>query len=110
HPRAPDRHLHGLARGSLRGLLQLRPLRPGALGGMTAAREERILGIIGTARGKRAKFRDERVTMAHGAGGKATAALIEGLLAPAFGMRELADASLVDGDLALTTDSFVVKP
>jgi hydrogenase expression/formation protein HypE len=73
------------------------------------SREERILGIIETARGKRAKFRDERITMAHGAGGKATGALIEGLLAPAFGMGELADAALVE-DVALTTDSFVVKP
>ena len=48
--------------------------------------------------------------MAHGAGGKATQTLIEGLLAPAFGIDELADAAAVDGDLALTTDSFVVKP
>jgi hydrogenase expression/formation protein HypE len=76
---------------------------------VSATREERILGIIETARGKRAKFRDERITMAHGAGGKATGSLIEGLLAPAFGMAELADAALVDG-VALTTDSFVVKP
>jgi hydrogenase expression/formation protein HypE len=73
-------------------------------------REQRILGIIETARAKRAKFRDERITMAHGAGGKATQSLIEGLLAPAFGMAELADAAPVDGGLALTTDSFVVKP
>jgi hydrogenase expression/formation protein HypE len=72
-------------------------------------RRERILGIIETARAKPARFRDERITMAHGAGGKATATLIEGLLAPAFGMRELADAATV-GDLALTTDSFVVRP
>jgi hydrogenase expression/formation protein HypE len=47
--------------------------------------------------------------MAHGAGGKATRKLIEGLLAPAFGMTELGDAAAV-GELALTTDSFVVKP
>jgi hydrogenase expression/formation protein HypE len=72
-------------------------------------REAKILGIIETARAKRAKFRDERITMAHGAGGKATQTLIEGLLAPAFGMHELADAATVDG-FALTTDSFVVKP
>jgi len=72
-------------------------------------REERILGIIETARAKPAKFRDERITMAHGAGGKATRKLIEGLLAPAFGMAELGDAATV-GELALTTDSFVVKP
>src|SRR3954462_13663771 len=71
-------------------------------------REQRILGIIETARGKRAKFRDERINMAHGAGGKATSRLIEGLLQPAFGM-ELDDTALV-GDVAITTDAFVVKP
>jgi hydrogenase expression/formation protein HypE len=74
------------------------------------SREERILGIIETARGKRPRFKDERITMAHGAGGKATQTLIEGLLAPVFDISELADAAAVDGNLALTTDSFVVKP
>ena len=74
-----------------------------------SSREERILGIIETARAKRPRFRDERITMAHGAGGKATQTLIEGLLAPAFGIEELADAATAD-DVALTTDSFVVKP
>jgi hydrogenase expression/formation protein HypE len=47
--------------------------------------------------------------MAHGAGGKATLTLIEGLLAPAFGLTELADAAAV-GEVALTTDAFVVRP
>src|SRR3954469_8426959 len=75
---------------------------------MTGAREARVLEIIETARAKRAKFRDERITMAHGAGGKATSRLIEGLLQPAFGM-DLGDAALV-GDVAITTDAFVVKP
>jgi hydrogenase expression/formation protein HypE len=74
-----------------------------------SSREERILGIIETARAKRPRFKDERITMAHGAGGKATQTLIEGLLAPAFGIDELADAAAVDR-VALTTDSFVVKP
>jgi hydrogenase expression/formation protein HypE len=79
-------------------------------------REQRILGIIETARSKRPKFRDERITMAHGAGGKATASLVEGVLVPAFGseaLDELADAGAiaVEGtELAMTTDSFVVKP
>jgi hydrogenase expression/formation protein HypE len=76
-------------------------------------REERILGIIETARGKRAKFRDDRINMAHGAGGKATQGLIEGLFAPAFGGEANEDAAAfeVDGaELAMTTDSFVVKP
>ena len=72
-------------------------------------REQRVLGIIETARAKRAKFRDERITMAHGAGGRATRSLVEGLLAPAFGIEVLGDAAAV-GELALTTDAFVVKP
>jgi hydrogenase expression/formation protein HypE len=82
----------------------------------TSEREERILGIIETARGKRAKFRDDQITMAHGAGGKATQALIEGLLVPAFGSEELApldDSAQVSVNgtaIAMTTDSFVVKP
>jgi hydrogenase expression/formation protein HypE len=74
-----------------------------------ADREEKILGIIERTRAKQKKFRDARITMAHGAGGKATASLIEGVLAPAFGMDELADAAIV-GDLVMTTDAFVVKP
>jgi hydrogenase expression/formation protein HypE len=78
--------------------------------GTVSEREQKILGIIETARAKRAKFRDERITMAHGAGGKATQSLIEGLLAPAFGMRELADAALIADGYALTTDCFVVTP
>jgi hydrogenase expression/formation protein HypE len=79
-------------------------------------REEKILGIIETARGKRAKFRDERITMAHGAGGKATQTLIEGLFVPALGggtLQEMSDAGDVSVDglaLALTTDSYVVRP
>ncbi|MGI8904154.1 MAG: hydrogenase expression/formation protein HypE [Solirubrobacteraceae bacterium] len=79
-------------------------------------REQKILGIIETARGKRAKFRDTQINMAHGAGGKATQTLIEGLLVPAFGgetLAEMADAGAVQVDgveLAMTTDSYVVKP
>jgi len=54
--------------------------------------------------------------MAHGAGGKATQSMIEGLFVPAFSSASLeamgdAGAVVVDGThLALTTDSFVVKP
>ncbi len=78
---------------------------------MTVTREERVLGIIETARSKRARFKDTQITMSHGAGGKATQSLIEGLLAPAFGIEQLADAEAVPGTgLVLTTDSFVVKP
>ena len=79
-------------------------------------REQRILEIIETARSKRPRFKDDRVTMAHGAGGKATQTLIEGLLAPAFAspaLDELADAGTVEiagTDVAMTTDTFVVRP
>ena len=79
-------------------------------------REQRILGIIETARAKRAKFKDARITMAHGAGGKATQTMIEGLFVPAYGspaLAAMADAGAisVDGaEVAMTTDSFVVKP
>ena len=79
-------------------------------------REQRILGIIETARSKRAKFRDERITMAHGAGGKATQTLIEGLLVPSFGSaigEAMGDAGIVPmagAGIAMTSDSFVVKP
>ena len=61
---------------------------------MTAVsdREQKILGIIETARAKRAKFRDAQVTMAHGAGGKATQSMIEGLFVPAFANEALGRA------------------
>ena len=105
----------------MRRLLQLRALRPGAGGGLAGGhrltdREERVLGIIETARAKRPRFKDAQVTMAHGAGGKATQTLIEGLFVPAFGssaLAALADAGTVSiggVQVALTTDSFVVKP
>ena len=81
-----------------------------------SAREQKVLSIIETARAKRQKFRDTQITMAHGAGGKATASLIEGLLVPAFAnasLEALADAgtvSVLGGNVAMTTDSFVVNP
>jgi hydrogenase expression/formation protein HypE len=82
-------------------------------------REERILAIIETARAKRPRFKEQQITLAHGAGGKATRTLIEGLFVPAFASPEggslsaLADAGTVavnGAGLAMTTDSFVVKP
>jgi hydrogenase expression/formation protein HypE len=47
--------------------------------------------------------------MAHGAGGKASLALVEGLIAPTLGIEALDDAAIV-GELALTTDTYVVNP
>jgi hydrogenase expression/formation protein HypE len=71
--------------------------------------EAHALDLIERVRSKPLRFRDEQITMAHGAGGKATQALIEGLLAPALSIRELDDAAAV-GELALTTDTYVVRP
>ena len=77
-----------------------------------SSREERILGIIETARAKRPRFKDPAITMSHGAGGKATQTLIEGLFVPAYGgetLTAMGDAGAA-GDMVMTTDSFVVKP
>jgi len=64
------------------------------------------------------KFYDSAITMAHGAGGKSSRKLVEGLIAPLFS-RSDAPLSLNDAavlalgagqNLAFTTDAFVVKP
>jgi hydrogenase expression/formation protein HypE len=62
------------------------------------------------------RFRDPQIEMAHGAGGKASRRLIEGLFAPLFGgsmLEPLGDAAHLELDgvrLAFTADSFVVHP
>jgi hydrogenase expression/formation protein HypE len=78
--------------------------------------EEEVLARIERQRKLRPRFRDDRITMAHGAGGKATQSLVAGLLEPAFSnpaLAPLADAAKLDvagASLAVTTDAFVVKP
>src|ERR1700678_1158254 len=62
------------------------------------------------------KFREPQIEMSHGAGGKASRRLVEGLFAPLlFGSSPgpLGDAAHVQINgtkIAMTTDSFVVKP
>ena len=79
-------------------------------------REQRVLDMIAKQRARRPKLRDAHITMAHGAGGKATQTLIEGVLVPAFAspaLDALADVATIEAGgarLAFTTDSFVVKP
>ncbi len=52
-------------------------------------REQKVLGPDRErAQPPARKFRDAQITMAHGAGGKATQTLIEGLFVPAFGRRD----------------------
>ena len=58
---------------------------------------------------KRPQFKDAAITMAHGAGGKATQTLIEGLFVARLRrprpVAAMADAGAVGDDLAMTTDS-----
>jgi len=62
------------------------------------------------------RFREPQIEMAHGAGGKASRRLVEGLFAPLlFGSSQgpLGDAAHIQINgtrIAMTTDSFVVKP
>jgi hydrogenase expression/formation protein HypE len=84
--------------------------------GTLAEREREALAKIARVRALPTRFRDPQITMAHGAGGKATQQLVEGLFLPAFASRplaELGDAAVLRLDeleLALSTDTFVVRP
>ncbi len=79
-------------------------------------REQQALDRIDKARRRRPKVREERITMAHGAGGKATRTLVEAVFVDAFSnvlLEPLEDAAQlhVNGTrVALTTDSYVVSP
>jgi len=80
-------------------------------------REAAVLERIETFRRRRPRFTDEIITLAHGAGGKASAGLIDAVFAEAFSndlLAPLADGAclaLPSGErLIFSTDSFVVKP
>ncbi len=79
-------------------------------------REELVLERIDRARRARPRVKEDRITMSHGAGGKATQTLIEAVFLDAFRnplLAPLEDAARlhVNGaKLALTTDSYVVSP
>src|SRR5258708_36707205 len=81
HARAPDRCAHGFVRGLMRSILQLRVPQDRVAG------DGDQLGSLskGVAVEKNAptiRFRDPQIEMAHGAGGKASRRLVEGLFAP----------------------------
>jgi hydrogenase expression/formation protein HypE len=67
-------------------------------------------------RQRRSKLRDDLVTLAHGAGGKATRNLVEALFLEELDnpvLAALGDSALLDlngSRIAFTTDSYVVKP
>ncbi|GGO17759.1 hydrogenase expression/formation protein HypE [Microbispora rosea subsp. aerata] len=81
-----------------------------------ATREEQVLERIDRARRRKARVREEHITMAHGAGGKATQTLIEAVFLDAFRnplLEPLEDGAVFGAGgarLAFTTDSYVVSP
>lgn len=83
---------------------------------MPAGREEQVLERIERARRHKPKLREERITLAHGAGGKATRTLVDAVFVEAFGnpiLDRLDDAAVLSAGparLAFTTDTFVVSP
>jgi hydrogenase expression/formation protein HypE len=79
-------------------------------------REQQVLDRIDRARKRRPKVREERITMSHGSGGKATRTLVEAVFLNAFSnpllepMEDAAQLHLNGSRVALTTDSYVVSP
>jgi hydrogenase expression/formation protein HypE len=79
-------------------------------------REELVLERIDRVRRARPRVREDRITMSHGAGGKATQSLIEAIFLDAFRnplLEPLEDAARLEiggARVALTTDSYVVSP
>ena len=78
--------------------------------------EQDVLDAIERRRRLKPKLKDELITLAHGAGGKSSHVLVEALFLEELGnplLAPLADAAIFEQDglrLALTTDSYVVKP
>jgi hydrogenase expression/formation protein HypE len=81
-----------------------------------ADREQQVLDRIDRARRRRPVVREERITMSHGAGGKATHTLIEAIFLDAFRnpllepLEDSARLHIHGARVALTTDSYVVSP
>ncbi|BBU23615.1 hydrogenase expression/formation protein HypE [Mycobacterium xenopi] len=79
--------------------------------------ESDVIDRIESFRRRRPRLLDEHVTLAHGAGGKASAALVDAVFVEAFRnplLEPLGDGAVVSlpsGErLVLSTDSFVVQP
>ena len=91
--------------------------------------EAKVNSNIARVRSRGMKLKDEYVTLSHGAGGKASAALVDQVFVSGYGNEVLAeltdagvlplaellgidikDASLGGGKLAMSTDSYVVNP
>src|SRR5271155_4400485 len=106
----------------MRSLLQLRTPQNGdadrhSVGGVSLTATEGPVVHTSPQNGSpHVRFREPQIEMAHGAGGKASRRLVEGLFAPllfASNSDPLGDAAHLDFNgprIAITTDSFVVKP
>jgi hydrogenase expression/formation protein HypE len=82
-----------------------------------ASREDRVLEKIERFRKRRPRLIEEVITLAHGAGGKSSAALVDAVFLEAFrnpALEQLGDGAVLTlpcGErLAISTDSFVVSP
>ncbi|MHB1615313.1 MAG: hydrogenase expression/formation protein HypE [Actinomycetes bacterium] len=82
-----------------------------------ASREDRVLERIQSFRTRRPRLTDDVITLAHGAGGKSSAALVDAVFLEEFRnplLEQLGDAAVLTlpgGErLAFSTDSFVVSP
>src|SRR5438034_10421553 len=93
--------------------------RQSDVGGDKGRIDDVLKKIERTRQARRHKFylRDEKITLSHGSGGKATHNLIEGVFAPAFSnplLDPMDDAAIfsvkgADQRLAFTTDTYVVS-
>jgi hydrogenase expression/formation protein HypE len=79
--------------------------------------EGEVIERIETFRRRRPRLLDDHVTLAHGAGGKASAALVDAVFMDAFrnpALESLGDSAVLtlpSGErIAMSTDSFVVQP
>jgi hydrogenase expression/formation protein HypE len=106
----------------MRSVLQLRTPQSGEHGDgsvkLAVADEPSSASPSTAASSPKIRFRDLQIEMAHGAGGKASRRLVEGLFAPLLFPASAVEAPLGDAAyleingarVAITADSFVVKP
>lgn len=80
-------------------------------------RENEVIERIETFRKRRPRLRETVITLAHGAGGKASAALVDAVFVEAFRnphLESLGDGAVIalpgGPRIAMSTDSFVVQP
>src|SRR6476646_5067161 len=113
HPRTSNRRVDGFVGGIMRSVLQLRVPE-------VAGNVDQRGGVNGKALNSSSpaalRFKDTQIEMSHGAGGKASRRLVEGLFAPLLldaPTERLTDAAHIEvggANIAFTTDSFVVHP